>query len=50
MSTGDEYEVNIPKYDFTFRFPLEKNKHNEQALKERNWVQLGNIAIPSEAL
>lgn len=48
--TGDEYEVNIPKYDFTFRFPLEKDKHNEQALKERNWVQSGNIAIPSEAL
>ena len=48
--TGDEYEVNIPKYDFTFRFPLEKDKHNEKALKERNWVQSGNIAIPSESL
>ena len=48
--TGDEYEVNIPKYDFTFRFPLEKDKHNEQALKERNWVQSGNIAIPDKRL
>lgn len=45
-STGDLYEIRIPKYGFKFQFPLVKGQVTQKALNERQWAQSGVIRIP----
>ena len=46
-STGDLYEIRIPKYWFRLQFPLMKGQAPQKALNEWQWAQSGMITIPS---